>query len=122
MAVAVPSDTPQLACVLVKATTNEAGASVIVTLASCVQVLPEIETVTVYGPSANPDICGLVCPLDQMYSYDPGGLTMAFAVPFDNPHPAMVDEIEIVKEAGTSVTDTFATFVHVVPVFVTVTL
>ena len=47
---------------------------------------------------------------------------MAFAVPFDNPQPVIVDEIETEKEAGKSPTDTFATFEHDVPVFVTVTL
>ena len=47
VAVAVPSDIPQLACVLVIEMANEAGISVIVTLASSEHVVPEIETVTV---------------------------------------------------------------------------
>jgi len=80
--------------VLVNETTNEAGISVIVTVASSVQVVPVIETVTVYDPSVNPDICEPVCPFDQMKSYAPGGVTIAVAVPLDNPQPEFVDEIE----------------------------
>jgi hypothetical protein len=105
-----------------KETINEAGVSVIVTLASSEHVVPVIETVTVYVPSANPDACGPVCPSDQMKSYEPGGSTIALAVPFDNPHPDIVDEMETEKEADTSPTNTFATCAHDVPGFDTVTL
>jgi len=120
--VAVPSDNPQLAWVAVNETTNEAGVSVIVTLASSEHEVPVIETVTVYEPFANPDACGPVCPLDQMKSYEPGGVTMALAVPFDNPHPDIVDDMETEKEADISSTDTLATCVHRVPGFDIVTL
>jgi hypothetical protein len=106
----------------VNETTNEAGVSVIITLASSEHVVPEIETVTVYDPSAKPDTCGPVCPLDQMNSYEPGGSTIALAVPFDNPQPDIVDEMETEKAADISSTITFATCVHVVPGFDTVTL
>ena len=119
---AVPSDNPQLAWVEVKETTNEAGVSVIVTLASSEHDVLIIETVTVYEPSAKPEACGPVCPLDQMKSYAPGGVTMALAVPFDNPHPDIVEEMETEKEAAISSTDTLATCVHSVPGFDTVTL
>jgi hypothetical protein len=106
----------------VNETTNEAGVSVTVTLASSAHVVPGIETVTVYVPFANPDACGPVCPLDQTKSYAPGGVTMALAVPFDNPHPDIVDEMETEKVTDTSCTTTLATCVHVVPGFDTVTL
>lgn len=62
---AVPSEIPQLAGVDVKDTTKEAGVSVTVTLACCVQEVPVIETVTVYVPADKPVACGPVCPLDQ---------------------------------------------------------
>ena len=44
---AVPSDNPQLAWVAVNETTNEAGVSVMATLASSEHEVPVIETVTV---------------------------------------------------------------------------
>ena len=47
---------------------------------------------------------------------------MALAVPFDNPHPDMVDVRETEKETGMSCTWTLATCVHVVPGFDIVTL
>ena len=47
---------------------------------------------------------------------------MALAVPFDNPQPDIVDERETEKEAAMSSTTTFATWVHVVPGFDTVTV
>ena len=47
---------------------------------------------------------------------------MALAVPFDNPHPDIVDDMETEKEADISSTDTLATCVHRVPGFDTVTL
>ena len=59
---AVQSCSPQLACVPLTETTNEAGNSVIVTLASSEHVLPEIETVTVYVPAASPVAVALVPP------------------------------------------------------------
>jgi hypothetical protein len=122
VAVAVPSDSPQLALVEVRETTKDAGASVIVTLASSEHEVPAIDTVTVYEPPANPDAWGPVCPLDQMKSYEPGRSTVAVAVPFDNPHPDMVDVMETEKETGMSDTMTLATCVHVVPGFDMVTL
>jgi len=105
-----------------KVTTKEAGVSLIVTLASSEHDVPGIDTVTVYDPSANPDACEPVCPLDQMNVYEPGGSTMALAVPFDNPHPDIVDETETEKEEDMSSTITLATCVHVVPGFDTVTV